>query len=374
MSRATLREIFQNGARGSDLAVVEGAYAAARDPREKASLESAADWLDLPQLALVDVRKLASCRLPPFPQPLAGLLLDRVRDTAEGVRWQTELEALLGVPVLGFLEESPKLRSLIAARGAGSPCRELCRTLGNRLGRNLRFDRLIQIARSRPFSPAQQRLFTRQDDDDRINIAVAFDEAFNGYFADTLDLLEARGARICDFSPLHSESLPWGTDIVYLGGGPVERFAESLSRNHCLKQSLRTFVAQGGRVYAESGGLAYLCERVLLPDGRQYPMVGLVPAVAFNKPPVDAPSPVELVFGARTWLGDAGTAMRGYLDEHWEILPEPDLVSFAADSAHRWHLVGNDRVIGCRLQVDFAGQPHLVSNFFRPRRGALVEA
>jgi cobyrinic acid a,c-diamide synthase len=232
-------------------------------------------------------------------------------------------------------------------------------------------DRLVKIAQSKPWTKSAERLFQPQQHDDEIKVAVAFDEAFQGYYADTLDLLEARGAKICDFSPLRSEALPWDTDVVYMAGMRNDKFAEALSSNICLKQALRSFVGQGGRVYAEGAGLAYLCERMILSDGRQYAMTGLIPATAVAKASLDA-APTEVTFGPQVWLGEEGTKMRGYLDRAWEILPEPGLTTFAQEDEHAYDFIGDGRVLGSQLQVDFAGQPHLVASFFRPRLGALL--
>ena len=146
MSRATSREVFEHGSRASDLSVLTGRYDVARFPAQKSSLDALSDWLDLPQIALVDIPSIHGCRLPELPRGVQGIFLDRVRDSADGLRWQTNLEALYGVPVLGFLNRASKLRSLIEVREAGSPCRELCRALGERLEPTLRLDRLLKIA------------------------------------------------------------------------------------------------------------------------------------------------------------------------------------------------------------------------------------
>ena len=71
-----------------------------------------------------------------------------------------------------------------------------------------------------------------------------------------------RGAVVVDFSPLRDERLPEGTDIVYLGCGHPEVYAAELSANHCMKLSLRNHIRSGGRIYAEGGGLAYLCQQM----------------------------------------------------------------------------------------------------------------
>jgi cobyrinic acid a,c-diamide synthase len=154
----------------------------------------------------------------------------------------------------------------------------------------------------------------------------------------------------------------------------LESHAEELSQNFCLMQALRNFVAQGGRIYAEGSGLAYLCERVILSDGRQFPMAGLLSGAAVAQRRSPEALPAEITFGRNNWLGERGVVMRGYLDSSWDLKPGPDLISFAAEESHRWNLVGTQRVVGCGMQVDFAGQPHLVSSFFRPRLSAFVGA
>jgi cobyrinic acid a,c-diamide synthase len=374
MSRATCREIFEHGARSADLSVVAGSLLPRDEGRRGGHLDLLSDWLDLPRLCVLDVARLDRCRLPAMPPGVAGLFLDRVPESGAAIRWWTWLEAYYGVPVVGMLPEIANLRSLVGTRNSGSPCRELCRAIGERLESTLRLDRLVTIAQSRPWTHHAPRIFARQETDDPIQVAVAFDEAFQGYFADTLDVLEARGARIGDFSAVRSEALPWDTDVVYLAGLHTEQQAEALANNVCMKQALRNFVAQGGLIYAEGGGLAYLCERMVLADGREYPMTGLIPAIAVHRGARSTPRPVELTFGPHCWLGGVGAKMLGYTDDAWSLMPSTGCLSFAQEPECQHDLVGQGRVIGSRLQVDFAGQPHLLASFFRPRLDALVGA
>ena len=142
------------------------------------------------------------------------------------------------------------------------------RALGQRLLPTLRLPLLRQLAgRATPivFEPESWLI---QADKPGFRIAVAIDEAYCGYYPETLDLLEAAGAELCDFSPLRSEAIPDGADVVYFGCGHPERDPEKLAANHCLKQSLRCYAAAGGRIYAEGSGLAYLCREIVLPGGR----------------------------------------------------------------------------------------------------------
>jgi cobyrinic acid a,c-diamide synthase len=296
-----------------------------------------------------------------------GLLLDRVPDDYEACRLRTNLEAIWGAPVIGLLEELPALRALVANLPLGAnPSHELCCALGDRLARRLRLSRLIGLAQQNPFPTTSNRLFRRSDRSTTPTVAVAYDEAFDCYFPDALDLLEMRGARIRVFSPLRSEQLPPGADLVYLGCGHLERHAEALGGNHCMKQALRYYAAAGGRIYAEGGGLAYLCRHLALDRGRQALMAGVLPAVARLADRPGPIRPVEVSLAGNTWLGAARSRLRGYLNPRWDIEPVGTLTSYAQEPSRRGDLVGSGNVFGSRVHLNFAAQPQFLESFFQP--------
>src|SRR4029078_11438774 len=116
-------------------------------------LEPLCQWLGVPRLAVIDVTRLGDCQLPERPARVAGLLLDRVADTFDFARWQTVLEPLWGVPVVGGLESLDTLRSAIGEVPPGeSFSRYLCRTLGNNLLRYMSPTRLLNMAAQGDFS------------------------------------------------------------------------------------------------------------------------------------------------------------------------------------------------------------------------------
>ena len=197
-----------------------------------------------------------------------------------------------------------------------------------------------------------------------------------GYFPGVLDALDLHGATVVDFSPLHDEALPPGTDIVYLGGGDPIAYATQLAANHCLIAALRSHVCLGGRVYAEGGGLAYLCQSVRLPlpssqtgAGQNLAMAGIFPAVAVYHRKVEIPQPVEVTLSRDHWLGPAGTLLRGYRDSAWRIEPFGQLASYANHPSHASNpsreldLVGRHRAIGSQLQLNFAAQGDFLQRF-----------
>jgi cobyrinic acid a,c-diamide synthase len=372
MSRSDAISAMVRAASDRDTAVVEGNFDIARprgaeDARHGSSLDRLCEWLDLPRVAIVDVRELAERGVAPRPSKLDGLLLDRVSDPHDAAYWQTTLEALWKAPVLGWLDEATPLRKLGASLPAGThPTPELCAALGQRMLPTLRLPLLRQLAlRVAPlaFEPEAWLLGANKK---RFRIAVAMDEAYCGCYPESFDLLEAAGAELCDFSPLRSEAIPAGADVVYFGCGRPERDAEKLAANHCLKQSLRCFAASGGRIYAEGSGLAYLCREIVLPCGRTIAMTGLLPATAQWLGQPCAGEPIEIMFGVSSWLAPALVSLRGYRHTGWDIEPRGPMITYAAGRDHRLDVLGRGNVIGSRVLVNLAANRHLLRRFFEP--------
>jgi cobyrinic acid a,c-diamide synthase len=294
-------------------------------------------------------------------------LLDCAIDARHAAHWQTNLETLWNVPVLGWLDRAQSLRTLCRSLPAGrDPSPGLCAALGSRMLANLRIDKLLALAERAPLPAVPADDLGFDPEGNSLRIAVAYDEEFCGYFPDTLDLLEAAGAELCDFSPLRSGALPDGADVVYFGCGHPERQPEVLAGNHCLQQSLREFAAAGGLIYGEGSGMAYLCREIDLGDGRRVPMTGLLPAVAHRIDPAGPPEPVELTFAAGCWMVEEGDFLRGYRHPGWQIEPCGTMVSYAEAPDQRLDMLGRGNVIGSRLMVNLAANDHLLRRFIAP--------
>ena len=111
-------------------------------------------------------------------------------------------------------------------------------------------------------------------------IAVARDQAFNFYYQDNLDLLEELGAELVFWSPLNDDQLPKDIQGMYFGGGFPEVFAQQLSKNTSLIETVKNSILAGIPTIAECGGLMYLCEKIIDFDGNSWSMVGILPTYA----------------------------------------------------------------------------------------------
>jgi cobyrinic acid a,c-diamide synthase len=136
--------------------------------------------------------------------------------------------------------------------------------------------------------------------------------------------------------------------------------------------ALKKHVCSGRRIYAEGGGLAYLCQHIELIDGRRMPMVGAFQAVARRNPVRVQPEPLELTLAAESWLGTIGTKLRGYRNGNWLLEPTACLNRFAAETGCEVDLIGRHQAIGSRLHLNFAAQPNLLGGFLRPCPEALA--
>jgi len=364
------REVFAHGASKAEISIVEGRYATAHDTSPRGGqLADLCDWLDLPRLVVLDVTDIDNCRLPARPERADGLLLDKVQDAAHFARLQTTLESLWNIPVFGALESLPAVRECLDTVPRGmAPDREVCQALAANFSRYARIDGLRNLAARRAFPCVRPFVFVApaRGQNSNLTVAMAFDEAFSCYYPDALELLELHGASVVDFSPLRDEALPAGTDLVVLGCGHPERYAAALAENHCMRLALREHLCAGRRIYAEGGGLAYLCEHMVTPTGKQVAMVGALPAVATSNPHPSPPSAVEVSLSRKCWLGHPGTRLRGYLNANWHLEPSSKLDRLVREPGHHCDLVGRYLAIGSRLHLNFVSQPEFLQGFLRP--------
>lgn len=212
---------------------------------------------------------------------IAGVIFNRV-GSQRHLELLTNAIAPLGIPVLGVLFRDAEL--VLPERHLGLvPTDELPQLpqFFERLAYKVQgwdWGRLLPLLQSDTPSPQTPWTIapTNFSNFSNVPIAIARDRAFNFYYADNLDLLTALGANLIPWSPL-TEPFPQHVQGVYLGGGFPELFAAQLAENVAARWGLKDAIAQGLPVYAECGGLMYLCEQMTTFEGETFPMVGVLP-------------------------------------------------------------------------------------------------
>lgn len=145
----------------------------------------------------------------------------------------------------------------------------------------------------------------------KIRLGVAKDAAFCFYYKQNLNLLEEAGAELVYFGPIEDKVLPESLDGLYFGGGYPENFAKQLQDNITMKSQILNYARQGMPIYAECGGLIYLCEKLLYEDGNAFSMVGIFPyTVKWDKNYL-AIRYVEIKTTQNSLLGPEGLVIKG---------------------------------------------------------------
>jgi len=157
-----------------------------------------------------------------------------------------------------------------------------------------------------------------------LRIGVIRDSAFQFYYPENFEEIEAKGAEIIEISALKEKSLP-DIDALYIGGGFPETHAIALAENSDFRDSLRKAVEKGLPVYAECGGLMYLGESLVIDD-RTYPMTGIFPfRFSLEKKPQAHGYSIVKVSGGNPYY-KKGAVLKGH-EFHYSRVINPEAAS-----------------------------------------------
>ena len=334
----TVLELYGKASARRQISVVEGVmglFDGHSSLDEEGSTAQLAKLLGAPVLLVADASSVArsvAAEVLGYQQfdldlNVAGVILNGVGSPAHLEFCKPQIEATTGLPVLGYLPrrtefEQPERHLGLIPTVEGTVARQWYEALIAQIEETIDVGRIVELARQSAAPEAGQHVYPHEPQPKRAIIAVAQDKAFNFYYQDSLDLLEAWGAEIAPFSPLEDEALPEGAGGVYLGGGFPEMFAAELSANRPMLESVRQAAARGVPVYGECGGLMYLGRSLTGFDGEAHPMVELLPAVS-------SMSQSRLSLGYREVearsdgpLLTSGQQVRGH-EFHWSTLEQP---------------------------------------------------
>ncbi len=368
--------LFVHGARGTDVAVVEGVmglFDGARGHGELASTAHVAKLLDAPVVLVVDAARQArsvAALVHGFATydpgvRLGGVICNRVGSPRHEEMLREALDPL-GVPVLGALPRSEDavtpsrhLGLVPAAERAGEASRTV-EALGGLIDRHCDLPGLAELARTAPaltgpawdpVDAAAGRPTHERAGRGPKTVAVAGGPAFTFGYRENVELLEAAGAEVVTVDPLRDEALPEGTGALVVGGGFPEVHAAELAANTPLRADVTRFARGGGAVAAECAGLLYLARSL---DGQ--PMCGVLGA--------DARMTDRLTLGYRqatsaagSVLAPAGYAVRGHEFHRTSITPaHGEDAAWWLDEGGREGYVYH-RVHASYLHLHWAGTP-----------------
>ena len=376
-------EFFHRAAGAADIAVVEGVmgvFDGHSSLDEDGSTAELAKLLDAPVILIADAGKVArsvAAEVLGYQQfdpnlRIAGVILNGVGSERHLEFCQPQIEATTGLPVVGWLPRrddlvQPERHLGLIPTVEGTVMSDWYDSLNAQIEQTIDLDAIIRIAGTAGApSDSDSPVFPEERQPARAAIAVARDRAFSFYYQDSLDLLSAWGAEVVPFSPLDDVSLPDGVGGIYLGGGFPELFAEELSRNDGMLNSMRSAIQRGVPVYGECGGLMYLGNSLSDLDGRQFPMVGAIPVVSSMEGRRLHLGYREVEACAEGPLLRAGERVRGH-EFHWSVLQNPPGEESAAyrvvNQSGRPEGFRNGSVWASYIHVHLGSRPGLAKRF-----------
>lgn len=323
-SEEHVRQLFSHYSNDADISIVEGVMGL-YDGYDK-SLGSSAEvamLLDIPVILVVNAKSVAYSVAPLIfgfknfnPRlRLAGVVFNMVASESH----YSFLKAAChdaGVLCLGYLQRNDKLtipgRHLGLTIKASAEVEQLISLAAAEVERTVDVDFLVKNI----VNSAETVTQCQQNECHGNLYLVARDEAFNFTYRANIDALRRKG-EVRFFSPLHDNDLPlhdidegtrYDNTILYLPGGYPELFAQQLADNQLMRESIRHYVEQGGRTYAECGGFMYLCHDI---DG--LPMCGVFPFRATMQ-------------GARLHLGYRKSGGFSGHEFHYSSVIEPEVM------------------------------------------------
>lgn len=379
-----VKEIFRRSSADRDGVICEGVmgyYDGIGGGSAKASAWDISGILDIPSLLVVRPGG-SSLSLAAVIKGMAGF---REPSNIEAVvindcspsfyeKYGRLIEEESGVPVVGYLP--PMAEAEFESRHLGlmtsseiSGLKERITRIAQKMEETIDIDRLIRICSKDGHKVNDGAVGHKDGSDTRdgeskdrsdpetngvpIRIAVARDEAFCFIYQESLDALERHGAELIFYSPVNDEVIPADISGIYIPGGYPELYADKLSKNISMRESVRDAVEAGVPTIAECGGFLYLGRELEDDKGRTWPMAGVLPGSSKNAG--------HLVrFGYGTVRAKEDSMLFSRDDEipvhefhYWESSENgSDLELVKASNGNKWKF-------GFASKTMYAGFPHL---------------
>ncbi|MCF6290891.1 MAG: cobyrinate a,c-diamide synthase [Desulfobacterales bacterium] len=346
-----VRQCFHHHGAAADAAVIEGVMGLFDGGGSSSA--ALAEFLDLPVVLVVDARSMAesvAALVHGFTslEPglvVAGVICNRVgSERHRSLIEQAMTRYGLG-PVLGFIPRKAEFtmpsRHLGLHMAGEQPISDAAlERLATTIEQHIDLDGLLEHCQGRVEQPQPRRKSRAV----KARIGVARDAAFCFYYQDNLEMLTAAGAELVEFSPLRDQALPEDINALYIGGGYPELHVKELAGNRTMLAAIRGWSRAGRLLYAECGGLIYLCKGIEDDCGAFHPLVNIFPVRARMHKGRQALGYREVRFLADCCWGQRGQTIRGHEFHYSDIEKMPAEVArlyALADGATEGYCLGN---------------------------------
>ncbi|MGJ9383513.1 cobyrinate a,c-diamide synthase [Salipaludibacillus sp. CF4.18] len=292
-SKDTLLDIFTHGAEGADISIMEGVMGFFDGKSPETNEGSTADISMItksPVLLVVNCSSMARSAaaivkgFQVFAEGphIVGVIANKVGSEGHFQLVKKAIEQECDIPVIGYLKreldiEIPERHLGLIPSIERGDLDSFFDRLGELILETIDIDKLLELSVVEPITVKNKSSLFGREKEKLVKIAVAKDAAFNFYYPENIEILEAKGAEIVYFSPLADDIVPEGVDGLYIGGGFPEEFAGKLASNMKVKRSLKDAIENGLPTLAECGGFMYLTDSIETSGETKHQMVGVIP-------------------------------------------------------------------------------------------------
>ena len=297
---ATILGSYHTHTQTTDLTVIEGNRGLydCIDTKGETSTAELSKLLGLPVILCIDATKTTRTMaavvagIAAFDPDvrIGGVVLNRVAGKRHQSILTRSIKEYTGIPVVGAVpklkeQRFPERHMGLVPTPEHSWAEPAIDTIRSVAQQHIDIERIQAIAATAsPIQAPQAKSVEKQNLTDPPIIGILRDAAFQFYYPENLEALEAAGATLVFSSPLTDRCLP-PVDALYIGGGFPETNARELEANASFRHQIKSLAQNGLPIYGECGGLMYLGESLVLGNG-EFEMTGVLPAVfGFSKRP-----------------------------------------------------------------------------------------
>ena len=342
MDKEQIKSTFIKHSLNKDISIVEGAMGLfdGLDIEGSNSTAEIANMLDAPIILVVNCQRITRSvaalinGITGFDKRLkfGGVILNNVARARHQNIMTGSIEKYCNIEILGTIPKSSDIEipdrhlGLIPA-GEMESLQKRVDKLGSLIGDNVNIERILEIAKAAKPLEGEVKSAPIVVEDKKCRIGVLRDRAFSFYYPENIESLEEAGAEIVYIDSMKDNHLP---DIagMYIGGGFPEVMAEEISANKTLMAEVKAKAEKGMPIYAECGGLMYLCRNIINND-RNYSMVGLFDCdVQMEKKPQGHGYAIQEALEGQVFF-EKGETILGHEFHNSRIVNLADEVNFA---------------------------------------------
>lgn len=391
-----IKYLFAKSSEKADISIIEGVmglYDGLGDSHDYCSSASMSKLIDCPVILIIDGKAMAASSAAlvlGFKNldnnvNIAGVIANNVSTKSHYNIIKNSIEKFTGIPVIGHIPRDENFT--LSSRHLGLTPSVEVKDLDSKLDyvasvveKYIDIDKLLEISNQSEYKFDKNRRDKVKNITD-VRLGIAYDDAFNFYYQDSLELFEDMGVKLVKFSPIRDKNLPDNIDGIFLGGGFPEIFAQDISKNKSLLKEIKEKSLNNMPIYAECGGLMYLGESLEDLSGNKVEMTKIFDGNSIMAKKLQRFGYCEGTANVDTIISQKGDKVKGHEFHYSDFITLEnnayDMEKNMSDgSVKKWNggFIKNN-TLGTYLHTHFAGNYDMAINFiqkmeeYRNKRG-----